>query len=228
LVGLSLRGRRRLLIASALGCALAHLWIAAGFRLDEEGHDVGRLLCALGLFAYVAAFSLGIGPVCWLLCSEIFPLEVRAGGMMIACTLNRIASCAVSFWFLSAVDAFGGPAVFTGFAAVCVTFAFFVVQYVPETRGLSLEAIRGLFEDSTSTNVSRAWSLRSSAGFEVARSDSFEDDGGSLEMADWGARESKRPTSSSGRAVPVAEAQEMGEAAAKPTPRQAEPTSEDL
>jgi MFS family permease len=90
---------------------------------------------------YVGFFAIGLGPVFWLLISEIFPLAVRARGMSIATILNWLFNMLVSFTFLDLTSAIGRNGTFflyAGLTAISIVFTFYLV---PETKGRSLEQI---------------------------------------------------------------------------------------
>lgn len=92
---------------------------------------------------YIFGFAVSWGPICWLMIGEIFPLNVRGVGNSIGSAANWIGNFIVSQFFLVLLSVFhnnvGGPfAVFTFFAIVSI---FFVIYFVPETRGKSLEEI---------------------------------------------------------------------------------------
>ena len=70
-------GRRPLLIFGSFGSALSLVMVGLGSHHDL---DVG-VLAVIGTFAYVAFFSIGFGPVCWLYASELFPSTLRSKGM---------------------------------------------------------------------------------------------------------------------------------------------------
>ena len=93
------------------------------------------------LMVYVGSFAYSLGPIVWLLISEIFPLEARGLGMSI-CTLgNWLANLAVSLFFLTMVAALGAPVTFAIYAALCVVTLVVVWRGVPETKREILENI---------------------------------------------------------------------------------------
>ena len=83
-------GRRILLLISSVGSAAAHASIAIGSMFKI------LWLETLGLYAFAMFFSVGLGPVSWLIISEIVPLRVRSNGIMIGVSLNRIAGFLVA------------------------------------------------------------------------------------------------------------------------------------
>ncbi len=136
-------GRRVLLLSGLTGMGVSLCVLAAGFLL---GH--GTLLgwvTALSLAVYVGSFAIGLGPVFWLLISEIFPLAIRGRGMSAATIANWVANLVVALTFLDLVDLFGRPGVFFLYA-VLTAFAFaFASRLMPETRGLSLEMVEAIW-----------------------------------------------------------------------------------
>lgn len=67
------------------------------------------MLTAVSLAAYVGSFAIGLGPVFWLLISEIFPLAIRGRGMSAATIANWLANLVVALTFLDLVDLLGRP-----------------------------------------------------------------------------------------------------------------------
>lgn len=94
---------------------------------------------------YLLAFSPGLGPVPWILCSEIFRQDVRALGMGIASFFNWMTNFIVCQVFLTSVVVFGANGTFfTIFLIVCVGF-WWVYRHVPETKGKDFDEIQAMF-----------------------------------------------------------------------------------
>ncbi len=136
-------GRRRLLLISAIGAAMAHLLIAFG--------SIFAILWleTLGLYSFAVFFSIGLGPVSWLLISEILPLRVRSNGVMIGVALNRFAGFLVASTFLSLIRSISVGFTFIIFASICAGYSYFIYKYLPETKGLKLEEVEEVFEDES-------------------------------------------------------------------------------
>ena len=116
--------------------------ITLAFCLGElagGGVDAGVTLFAL--CAFMASFSLGMGPVTWVVVSEIFPLEHRAKGTAVSMAVNRLTSGTVAMTFLSLSDFVGVGGAFLFFSGVSATHFAFTFRYLPETKGKSLEEI---------------------------------------------------------------------------------------
>ena len=136
-------GRRVLLLWGLAGMGASLVALAAAFALGH-GALLGALTAA-SLAAYVAAFAIGLGPVFWLLISEIFPLAIRARGMSAATIANWVANLVVALTFLDLVGAIGRTGVFALYAVLTAGAFVFAWRMVPETRGLDLEAIAALW-----------------------------------------------------------------------------------
>jgi MFS family permease len=128
-------GRRPLLLASVGGMFLSLLLL--GVALVLRLGAVGSWLALLCILAYIGAFAVGLGPIYWLLISEIFPADARATGAGASTAINWFSNFLVGLVFLPMVSAMGQGPTFWVFAAVCaLTFAF-VTRFVPETRNRS-------------------------------------------------------------------------------------------
>ena len=133
-------GRRALLLIGTSGMAISLLVLAGGFAFGSA--LPGFQWLAIGsLMAYVAFFAIGLGPVFWLLISEIFPLIMRGRAMGVATIANWGFNLLVALTFLQLLRSFGPAATFTLYALLSVGSWFFAYRLVPETKGLSLEAI---------------------------------------------------------------------------------------
>lgn len=136
-------GRRPLLLGGLAGMGISLCVLAAAFLLGT-GSLLGWLTAA-SLAAYVGSFAIGLGPVFWLLISEIFPLAVRGRGMSAATIANWLSNLVVALTFLNLVDLLGRPGVFALYAVLTFAAFLFARALVPETRGLSLEAVEALW-----------------------------------------------------------------------------------
>jgi MFS family permease len=90
---------------------------------------------------YVGSFAVGLGPVFWLLISEIYPLKIRGLAMSVATVGNWGANLIVALTFLTLVQIMGRPGTFWLYGLVGIGAWLFVYILVPETKGRSLEDI---------------------------------------------------------------------------------------
>jgi len=141
-------GRRALLMSGLIGMAVCLVLLGLGFALESSSASLGWLT-ALSLAAYVGFFAIGLGPVFWLLISEIFPLYVRGRGMGVATIANWGSNLLVTVTFLELIVVLGRPVTFFFYAALTGIAYVFTWLQVPETNGRSLEAIEADLHRST-------------------------------------------------------------------------------
>ncbi len=140
-------GRRPLLLVGIAGMTISLVVLGAGFVFagSGSGSAVGAIT-AISLIAYISFFAIGLGPVFWLLISEIFPLQARGTAMSIATVANWGANFLITLMFLGLVDVLGQSGTFWLFAAIGIVAFFFTLRLVPETKGLTLEQIEDHFK----------------------------------------------------------------------------------
>ena len=101
---------------------------------------------AAGLLVFfMAAFEIGAGPVVWVLLSELFPLRVKGPAMSIATTANWLFNFTTGLFFPVLRAALGISGVFFMFGGIAAAAAMWVAACVPETKGLQLEGVEGVF-----------------------------------------------------------------------------------
>lgn len=134
-------GRKPLLYAGLAGMFVALASLAVAFAQPHLSGALGTI--ALGsMMLYVGCFAFSLGPIVWLLLSEIFPLPARGLGMSISTLANWVGNFLVSQFFLTMIQRLGRPATFWVYAVLCVVTILFVRSMVPETKREVLEQIR--------------------------------------------------------------------------------------
>ncbi|XP_072521986.1 solute carrier family 2, facilitated glucose transporter member 10 [Salminus brasiliensis] len=96
------------------------------------------LICMMSV---VGAFSVGFGPMTWLILSEIFPEELRGRAFAFTNCFNWMANLIVSFSFLSVIDVIGLSGTFFIYGVIAAAAAVFIHFLLPETKGKSLQDI---------------------------------------------------------------------------------------
>ena len=91
--------------------------------------------------AYVAFFAIGMGPMPWLILSEIYPLSIRGQAMSLAIFANWFSNYLVALTFLDIAKYLTTGGAFCIYAAFGVIAFFFILRRLPETKGKSLEQI---------------------------------------------------------------------------------------
>jgi MFS transporter, SP family, galactose:H+ symporter len=131
-------GRRPLLLASLGGMSLSMVALALGFAV---GGAALKWIGVMSLAVYIASFAIGLGPVFWLLISEIFPLRIRGQAASVATMANWLSNFLVSLTFLSLLNRLGSVSTFLLYAVLSLAGLWFCFCFVPETKGVPLERI---------------------------------------------------------------------------------------
>jgi SP family galactose:H+ symporter-like MFS transporter len=133
-------GRRPLLLISLAGMVMGLASLGLAFALPRLSGSLGWLAVA-SLMLFVGSFAIGLGPVFWLLISEIYPLKVRGLAMSLATVANWGTNLLVALTFLSLIHAVGKAMTFWLYALTGIGAWLFIWFLVPETKGKSLEEI---------------------------------------------------------------------------------------
>jgi SP family xylose:H+ symportor-like MFS transporter len=140
-------GRKPLQIIGALVMAVSMISLGADFWLGGKG--MVALVCML---VYTAGFAVSWGPVTWVLLSEIFPNQIRGKAMAIAVAAQWIANYLVS-WTFPILDEnpylvahFKHGFAYWIYGVMGILAALFMVKFVPETKGRSLEQMEKLWK----------------------------------------------------------------------------------
>jgi sugar porter (SP) family MFS transporter len=137
-------GRRPLLLIGVAGMTVSLFTLGLAFQLGDE--DTLTSIVAIGsLMTFVASFAISLGPIFWLLNSEIYPLRTRSKAAALGTFTNWLFNFAVSLTFLLLIDALGQSGAFWFYAAVGVVTFFFCKALVPETKDKHLEEIEAEF-----------------------------------------------------------------------------------
>jgi sugar porter (SP) family MFS transporter len=134
-------GRRPLLIRGSAGMAVGMIAAALAFTGGPHLTGARAAVAIAALVVYTGSFAIGLGPVFWLMISEIYPQRVRGTAMSVASLANWAANFVVTISFLTLLSAIGGTGVFALFAFLTLVAIWFFVRRVPETKGRSLQAI---------------------------------------------------------------------------------------
>ena len=132
-------GRRLLLIIGLCGMTASLAVLGFGFAFLKESVGMLALVC---LIVYIAFFAISLGPVVWVLLSEIFPLGVRGRAMGLSVFINWVANYFVSLTLLTLLQNFGPGNTFWLYGLICILALWFVIAKVPETKGKSFVEIQ--------------------------------------------------------------------------------------
>lgn len=93
------------------------------------------------LLVYVTGFSFSLGPMVYVVISEIFPMGVRGRAASVVGAVNWATNLLISMTFLTVTELTGLPAMLFLYAGMCFVLLVFVILCVPDTKGRSLEEI---------------------------------------------------------------------------------------
>lgn len=129
-------GRRPLLLITSAAMGASLLLLGGAFALHlPPGWVIGFT------YAYMASFGVAMGPVVWVVLSEIFPTRTRGRAMAVATISLWAADFALTYTVPSMFNRLGQAPTFWIYATLCAVCFFFVLRFIPETKGRSLEEI---------------------------------------------------------------------------------------
>lgn len=139
-------GRKPLFIAGSLGMCLGLSVLGLSIYWQQMG-----IISLIAVLLFVGSFAMSMGPVVWVMLSEMFPNNVRSVAMSIAVAAQWLFNALVANSFPlvneSALnqDGFNGALPYFIFASFCVVAVIFVWKLVPETKGKTLEEMETLW-----------------------------------------------------------------------------------
>lgn len=139
MVGLALidkLGRRQLMYIGSVGYIISLTLVSLAFFLDWQGVSV-----PVFLFIFISAHAIGQGSVIWVFISEIFPNHLRANGQAFGCSVHWLLAAIIPSLVPVLFSTIGAGTVFAVFAGMMVLQLVFVWGMMPETKGVSLEAM---------------------------------------------------------------------------------------
>jgi len=156
-------GRRVLLLTGSSVLTVACLLFGVFFVLQASGYEGINWMVFLSVYTYMAAFSIGVGAIPWLIMAEIFPNNIRSLGASIATTCNWIFAFIVTMTLekmTASIQYYGVMWLFGGCCLLLTIFAFF---FIPETKGKSFEEIQAWFASSNRERTARSSKTKKSA-----------------------------------------------------------------
>lgn len=140
-------GRKPLLYTGLWGIFIALLALGAAFNFADILGDNLRWVAVGSVVIYIMSFAMSLGPVGWIMVSEILPLQIRGLAMSICTVANFAFNFIVVLSFLPLIHSVGEAGTFWGFAGITVLCLLFTYFFVPETKGISLEKIEQNWRD---------------------------------------------------------------------------------
>ena len=116
--------------------------------LIQAAVDMNPVIVLTGILGFVASFALSLGPVMWVLFSEIFPNRIRGIALGVTSVFNSASSFLVQFLFPWELAQLGNAVTFFIFAGLGVAGILVVQVLLPETKGKSLEELEAVMSRS--------------------------------------------------------------------------------
>jgi len=142
-------GRKPLLCIGLTGATLSLLTISWAFHsatapLGGDSPVSHANVVLIAIVGYVASFAISLGPVMWVMLSEIFPNEERAAAISVVGFWNSLVSASVTLLFPTEVAVWGPAGTFLAYGLLAAAGLVFVVMRAPETKGKTLEELEGI------------------------------------------------------------------------------------
>jgi MFS transporter, SP family, galactose:H+ symporter len=153
-------GRRKLYFFGLVGMSMSLLALGTFFLFKDSLGESLKFIVVGSVLVYIFFFAISLGPLGWLIISEVFPLRVRGLGMSIGSLSNWFFNAIVTFTFLKLAWLFTTPGMeiinktaegsttdpnpagaFFVYAIVAILGIIWGIRYIPETKGISLEEI---------------------------------------------------------------------------------------
>eukprot|EP00095_Tigriopus_kingsejongensis_P004750 maker-scaffold510_size151595-snap-gene-0.31 protein:Tk04750 transcript:maker-scaffold510_size151595-snap-gene-0.31-mRNA-1 annotation:"sugar transporter " len=144
-------GRRPLAIFSALVMTISLYALGAYFWIlshDPDGAKAIGFLPLVSLCLFMFSFSVGFGPIPWLMMGELFGPETKEKASAISASFNWSLAFCVTQFYSPLANEVGTATTFWGFASFLVVLLIFSILFVPETKGRTLEEIQDLFRSN--------------------------------------------------------------------------------
>jgi sugar porter (SP) family MFS transporter len=134
-------GRKPLLYVGLTGMTASLFLLSYSFHSPAAFGAAPGVIATICLMVYITCFAFSMGPIAWILVSEVFPLQLRGRGVAAATIGSGASNFIVSITFLSLINAAGNTFTFVIYGIFCIVTLIFVRFIVPETKGRELESI---------------------------------------------------------------------------------------
>ncbi len=134
-------GRKFLIVVGSAGMTL----MLCGLSLLFFMKMTSGILVLLFILGYIAFFAASLGPAIWVVATELFPNRLRSKGMSIAIIALWMACTVVTIVFPIMLEKLSGGLTFLIFALICLANMIYILKYVPETKGKTLEELENEF-----------------------------------------------------------------------------------
>ncbi|KAI9279252.1 general substrate transporter [Umbelopsis sp. AD052] len=142
-------GRRKALLISSVITAVAFntlgILLSQSEDITDDAIGIRQIMAILMLYLFAIGFEIGWGPVVWIICSEIYPDNIRAVCVSLTTTINFVTLAIMSKMTPLMLEQIGWKTEIV-FGGIAIGIGIFVFCFLPETRGLSLEHMTEAFQ----------------------------------------------------------------------------------
>ena len=142
-------GRKKLVSIGCIGMLTGFLFLAISLQIDQIG-----LISLIGVLIFIASFAMSMGPVVWVVLSEMYPNNIRSIAMSVAVAAQWAANYMVSQSFpiitesqINESEFWNGSLPYYIFIFFIILILFFTNKMIPETKNKSLEEIESIWDD---------------------------------------------------------------------------------
>jgi SP family xylose:H+ symportor-like MFS transporter len=142
-------GRKPLIISGSIGMVVGFLMLGVSLMTDNVG-----IVSLLGILVFIGSFAMSMGPVVWVLLSEMFPNAIRSAAMSVAVAVQWAMNYVVSQSFPMVVESdanqgevWNGSLPYFLFVGFILLIIVLTMMYIPETKGKSLEELENTWEE---------------------------------------------------------------------------------
>lgn len=132
-------GRRTLMLIGSIGLSITYFFISICYFKDYQGSVVVGLVVMA-----IAFYAMSLGPVTWVLLSEIFPMKFRSIGLSICTFFLWVSSFLLTYTFPFLNESLSTGGVFGVYSLICLLGFIFLLKRIPETKGKTLEELEKL------------------------------------------------------------------------------------
>lgn len=141
-------GRKPLLYIGSVGMLIGFVLLGTTLMTNNVG-----VLSLIGVLLFIASFAMSMGPVVWVILSEMFPNTIRSVAMSIAVAAQWAANYLVTQMFPIIAESevnnnefWGGSLPYFIFSGFILIIILFTIKYIPETKGKTLEELEDIWE----------------------------------------------------------------------------------
>jgi sugar porter (SP) family MFS transporter len=108
----------------------------------EKFASINAMLILLGILSFIAAFHFSVGPILWVLLSEIFPISLRGIAIPFFALISSVVSALTQFFFPWQLANMGASTIFLFYGGLVFVGLIILIKFLPETKNLTIEEIQ--------------------------------------------------------------------------------------